>query len=111
MKIVFEKTSSNINWILSILQYVLPFLGVIIGTWMGSLASKRTIKASRKDKEISEIKETLNKLYYPLVLLIRKNAIFYDLFKPKNDQSFRTLTALLKGDSFNDNNAILLEKY
>ncbi|MFC1976364.1 hypothetical protein ACFLXQ_08185 [Chloroflexota bacterium] len=85
---------------------VLGFLGMILGYSFQRLQ----LKLKQREDERKEIYKKLNDFYGPVQQYLRKSEVLYKRFASTRPDGFRTLVALLEGEKFEGNDAVLLEQ-
>lgn len=85
---------------------LLGFVGVILTFQV----NRRVLAQQVHDEERKLIYEKLNSFYGPFQQLRGASQELYKMFKPAQDENFRTLIALLEGKKFEGNDKILLEQ-
>jgi hypothetical protein len=102
----------DIDW-LEVIQVFGPILIGILAIWFSYWQVKRALKETRKQYERDEIYKKLNEFYGPFLQLRKKSYLLYNKLRYKyrqDDPNFRTLTYLLSGKQFKDNDLILLKE-
>jgi hypothetical protein len=97
---------------LSCIEYIQilgPILIGLLGVGIALYTSIVTQRNKKNDDERSEINKKLYEFYAPFEQLRGKSNRLYNLFFETKDKNFRTLTAILKGEVFSDNDKQLLE--
>lgn len=110
LKVYVDMVNNNISEVINIIALALgPILGLIISSIIQHLQKKREHRVACNRVESEKIKSDLENFYYPVLALVRKNKILYDIFN-KDKKDFRTLLELVKNFEFNKNDKALLNK-
>lgn len=114
IKVILESQGSNSNFISELIKSLIPLVsalaGIIIGGFINNRITIKTLRAKANEPEIQEIRDSIRSFYQPILLLLRKNKKLYDMFSYGKPEGFRTLVALLEGQTFTGNDANLLSE-
>lgn len=95
---------------LSILVPLGTMIVGLAGLFVGYYYNKRLLDEKKHEEERKEIYKKLNSFYGPALSLLGTSEALYERFTLLRDERFRTLTALLEGEKFEGNDAVLLEQ-
>lgn len=82
---------------------ILSVISALIVNW-------RLLKSKSKEEERNEINKKLNEFYGPFIQLRKKSTMLYRVFTQGKEEHYKTLTAILNGDKFSDNDISLLNQ-
>lgn len=99
--------TETIYW-LEVVKTFGPIVVGLGGIYLGFKSNMYLLKSKGKEAKREEISKKLNEFYGPFQQLRRKNEMLYELFREGKGTDFRTLTALLQGQVFTDNDKELL---
>ena len=100
-KILLENVNSNDTS--EIIKNVLLVAGPIVGALLSFIVQNISMKRKEKRRQINR---ELEEFYYPMLELLRKNHILYNIFS--NNQEIKTLVKLLNKQNFSNNDRALL---
>lgn len=82
----------------------------LAGLLVGYLYNKRLLDENKHAEERKEISKKLNSFYGPALFLLDTSYELYERFTHPRGEDFRTLVALLDGEKFEGNDAVLLQQ-
>lgn len=95
---------------LEIVAVIGPIILGIAGMILGYIFQRSQLIQQQREDERREIYKKLNDFYGPALQYLGKSRELYERFTALRDPGFRTLTALLKGETFEGNDKVLLEQ-
>lgn len=107
LDVVNKDNSDNLKNILLVLG---PVAVVLIQVVTQFLLAKSKEKFDSKKEKSDKVRHELENFYYPVLELLRKNKILYEVFTNNKGNNFRTLTELIKGSHFSLNDKALLDE-
>lgn len=111
IKVILEVLNNDKSEaIKNILHDFIIVLGTCGGVIIQQIFNNRLNREGKKQKVNNEIKSELETFYYPMIELLRKNRILYDIFTNNKNDNFRTLVAIINGDSFSLNDKSLIRE-
>lgn len=90
-----------------------PIVGLAVGLTgliLGYVYNKRLLDEKKHEEERKEIYKKLNSFYGPALFLLDTSRELYERFTLPRGDDFRTLVALLEGEKFEGNDAVLLQQ-
>ena len=111
IKVILETLQTSTDgW--SLIKDIIPSICTIVVVFISSFFVYRSSKKTRNQANAEKLKNDLETFYYPFLILSKRNTQIYQAFRkdPSKPEEFSTLLALLGGDSFKDNDKILLDE-
>lgn len=110
-KIFVEVLNNNSSEIIKNITIIAgPILVLILQLVSQLLFKKIDNKKENIAKKNEQINFELEKFYYPMIELLRKNKIVYNIFTSNKNQEFRTLVEIINGYNFSENDQCLLNE-
>lgn len=100
----------NTNEVLTALKDVGLVAISILALLLSQRSTSKAFRQKHDEDEKKEIYKKLNSFYGPLVQLREISFELYKRLKEGQDDNFRTLIALLRGDKFEGNDLIILQQ-
>lgn len=95
---------------LEVIQVLGPIIVGLAGLFLGFIYNRRSLTQKQHEDERKEIYKKLNSFYGPLRQLRGISSELYSRFTANRSGDFRTLIALLEGQTFAGNDKILIEQ-
>jgi len=92
------------------IEVIGPIVLGIAGMILGYYFQRSQLKQKQREDERKEIYKKLNEFYGPFQQYLGKSAELYKRFTAPRPAGFRTLIALLEGEEFEGNDAVLLNE-
>lgn len=92
---------------------VVAFGGVLVAAvslLLSHRSNRRFLKEKQIEEERREIYQKLNSFYGPVLELLKQSRDLYEMFTIDRDEDFSTLIALLDGETFDNNDDVLLRQ-
>jgi hypothetical protein len=89
---------------------VMSALVAVVSVLVVYRSNIRQLQERQREEERQEIYKKLNSFYGPILQLRSESSDLYELFTVGRDKNFRTLWALLDGETFVGNDAVLLQQ-
>ena len=109
--------SFGISTFLAALPAAIAALASIVVAIVSMCQTRNIYKNDQKrrdnEKNVEEAKQKLKTFYYPYLLIAKENTSLYKVFSQEHiaeDENYRTLTSLLSGKVFSENDSALLEQ-
>ena len=114
-----EKVDANKGWsakeLVTSIGSMTGVLAVIVSAatiWVNRKMSLRSLTQKANEEKARNLQERLDKFYGPLIQFRNQSRLLYKAFKGRQPDpaNFRTLTALLSGKNFDNNDKVLLDE-
>jgi hypothetical protein len=107
---MFAMQTQGVRAMLATIEVIGPIILGIAGMILGYYFQRSQLKQKQREDERKEIYKKLNEFYGPIQQYLGKSRELYDRFTASRGANFRTLIALLAGEKFEGNDAVLLKQ-